>query len=63
MCRVTKNYLLGTEWDTRIAATDAIESIIEKLPSDWSNSQVIKAEKCQVTDFESFSLEKVRGPQ
>lgn len=59
LCRVTKSYLLGTEWDTRIAATDAIESIIEKLPQDWSNSQVIKTDKCQITGFESFSIERV----
>lgn len=60
LSRITKSYLNHTEWDTRIAASDAIEAIIDKIPHEWSsNSTVIKSLHPTTLTFETFSIEAV----
>ena len=61
LSRITKSYLGHTEWDTRIAASDAIEAIIEKIPSRDPSpaSSVIMSEKPTRLTFENFAVDNV----
>jgi hypothetical protein len=39
LARITTSYLNHNEWDTRIAAADAIEAIISKIPTEKMEHQ------------------------
>jgi len=60
LARITKSYLNHSEWDTRIAASDGIEAIVDKIPSDWSPCPtVIKSTSPTTLTFETFSIETI----
>lgn len=57
LARISKSYLCHNDWDTRIAASDSIESIIDKVPVTCKS---VKTENDgSFLTLDGFSLEAV----